>query len=147
MSVSPDLKEIYEVSIVANPRIESARLFCRDFRASSEKNFFWMLEAERLRKELTFQSLETRLEEYLRKGVLPPATKEAAKDLLFTARANGWEEKVIRLLDSLPKFVSFGELAPSSASQVPGLEPEEREFYAQHFPNLDLKEIAKRKVK
>lgn len=148
LSVSPDLKEIYEVSIVANPRIESARLFCKDFRASLGRNLFWMHEAERLREQLTFQNMEAQIEGYLRKGILPPAAKEAARDLLITARTNGWEEKVIRLLESLPKFVSFGELAPSSGgANISDLEPEEREFYAQHFPNLDLNEIARRKVK
>jgi hypothetical protein len=54
-------------------------------------------------------------------------------------------EAVERFFEGSPVKVSFGEIARSSCNR-PDIPIEEAEFYSQHFPDLAIDEIAKRRI-
>ena len=143
LSVSKNLDRIYEVSIVANPRIESARLFCEDFTAT--ENNEWKEKAIQLEEELENRKFSTYIDELTRAGKLLPVQREPALDLLNQATKFGISDTVEKFFDGSPIKVSFGEIARSSCN-TPGIPIEEAEFYSQHFPDLAIDEIAKRRI-
>jgi hypothetical protein len=143
LSVSHELDRIYEVSIVAKPRIESARLFCSDFTETSANE--WKEKAIALSEELEERRFSTYIDELLRAGKLLPVQRSSALDLLRSAARVGMDETVERFLEGAPVKVSFGEIARSSCNR-PDIPIEEAEFYSQHFPDLAIDEIAKRRT-
>ncbi len=144
LSVSRDLERIYEVSIVGNPRIKSARLFCDDFRAEPGGGE-WKKEAARLKAQLEKEQLQTAVERMVRSGELPPGSAENAKALLSAARQHGFEKEAVAFFESLPNSVIFGEIVPGSKAPPAETSPEEAAFYARHFSDLPIEEIAKRR--
>jgi hypothetical protein len=140
LSVSRSLDRIFEVSIVANPRVPSAKLFCESFEASEGSE-----EAARLRAEIDRRDTEDTVNRLLDAGRITPFAKDAALSLLQAAKSRGIQQEFERFLESLPKAIVFGELVPAGAPE-PRLSSEEAAFYARCFPNLDPSEIAKRKV-
>ena len=143
LSVSKNLDRIYEVSIVGNPRIESARLFCEDFTATDNSD--WKKKALELAEELETRRFNTYIDELVRAGKLLPVQREYALDLLQRSAKLGLQETVAQFFNNSPIKISFGEIARSSCDS-PGIPIEEHEFYAQHFPDLAIEEIAKRRI-
>lgn len=141
LSVSKNLDRIYEVSIVAKPRIESARLFCEDFTAT--ENNEWKEKALALSEELENRKFDTYIDELMRAGKLLPVQRGYALELLQRAARLGMHETVAQFFNHSPIKVSFGEIARSSCER-PGIPIEEAEFYSQHFPDLAIDEIAKK---
>lgn len=142
LSVSKDFDEIYEVSIVGKPRVQSARLFCEDFTAT--ESGAWKREALDLRHRLRETRFSTMLDDLTKSGKLAPAQRASALELLRKAGDMGIEDAVTEFLHAAPVRVVFGEIAKETLSQ-PDLSSEETAFYSRHFPNLDLAEIAKRR--
>ena len=142
LSVSRELDRIYEVSIVAKPRIESARLFCSDFTKTSANE--WKEKAIALSEEFEERQFNSYIDELTRAGKLLPVQRSSALDLLRGAARSGMNEAVERFLEGSPVKVSFGEIARSSCRR-PDIPIEEAEFYSQHFPALSIEEIAKRR--
>ncbi len=139
LSVSRDLEQILEVSIVSNPRVETARLFCEDFRDSASRGV--QRKVVELQERLRQTETERLVDDLVRKGQLPPASRESAVALLFSAREE-MRGKVEAFLESLPPAFLPGEIVPMSQSR-PEVSAEEAEFYARTFPDLDLGEILK----
>jgi hypothetical protein len=144
LAISRDGDRIYEVSIVANPRVRSARLFCEDFRVGMEGEE-WKAEATRLKEVLDRERLTAVVDRLVRERGLPPAIREKAEALLWSARGRGLEEEVMDFLLSLPRGVIFHELAPGERGAPSGLDPEVAEFYRTHFAGIPLEEIARRR--
>lgn len=143
ISVSKNLDRIFEVSIVANPRIESARLFCEDFRATPRSQES-QSEIVRLRKELEEVQVNALVESLVREGRIAPVSRNTATRLLASARTAGCFEQVEAFIASLPRAIHFGEIAP--AAKAVNLPDEVAQFYRTHFPDLDLSEIEKRRT-
>ncbi|MER3414555.1 MAG: hypothetical protein C4341_10100 [Armatimonadota bacterium] len=141
LSVSRDLDRIFEVSIVSNPRVETARLFCADFRDSAPRGV--QRKVAELQERLRQTETERLVDDLVRKGQLPPASRESAVALLFSAREE-IRGKVEAFLESLPPAFLPGEIVPMSQSR-PEVSSEEADFYARTFPDLDLGEILKRR--
>jgi hypothetical protein len=137
------LDRIYEVSIVAKPRIERARLFCSDFTETATNE--WKEKAIALSEELEDRKFNTYIDELMRAGKLLPVQREYSLDLLRRAARLGMHETVAQFFTHSPIKVSFGEVARSSCNR-PDIPIEEAEFYSQHFPDLAIDEIAKRRV-
>jgi hypothetical protein len=142
LSVSRDLDRIYEVSVVGNPRVQSARLFCENFldtasprRASKE------LELE---KQLREREAREFVESLVRSGHVPPSAREAAIALLFSADDEA-RDKVVQFMESLPPIYFAGELVPGTRGSFPAATPEEIEFYKRAFPDMAVEEILKRR--
>ncbi len=144
LAISREGARIYEVSIVANPRVRSARLFCEDFRVVTSDGV-WKGEAIRLREALERERLSGRIDRLVREGTLPPALREKAEALLWSARGRGLEEEVMDFLTSLPRSVVFQELSPGGRAGRDGLDGEVAEFYRTHFAGLPLEEILRRR--
>lgn len=149
LGVSKDFSKIFEVSIVANPRVESARLFCKNFHESETdaKRDEWRNQVLYLQSELKRKNIEEQIERFSRAGKITPASRTSAIELLESAERFGFGEKVTEFFASLPERVVFRELAKSGARISHELTPEESDFYSKHFSGLDLEEIAKRKVR
>lgn len=143
ISVSRSLDKIFEVSIVAHPRVESARLFCANFNAV-EKNE-WKAEALKLQQQVAAQEVDKSVEELIAKGRIAPVSRGAARRLLFSANKKGIGEEIKAFLESLPVQIQFGELVPQSVEAA--AIGEEVDFYRRHFPNIGIEEIMKRKVR
>ena len=150
LGLAADLSAIREVSLVRNPRIPSARLF------NSEVNFHGVIapsalaeEWERLRKAQVQQDLA----DFMRCGKMTPAQARFAEPLLmsddtieFDGASTPVRQLVSDFIEAQPKLALFGELTPAPASSpTQGLRPEEVDFYRQHFPEISLSEIAKRR--
>lgn len=141
LSVSRALDQILEVSIVSHPRVETARLFCADFRSASSAAA--QREVARLQEQLREKETERLVDELVRIGQLPPSSRDPAVALLFSA-GEEMRCKVEAFMRSLPPAFLPGELVPSS--QCPAdVSAEDAEFYARAFPHLDLSEILKRR--
>lgn len=149
LGVSKDFSKIFEVSIVSHPRVESARLFCKNFYegAVDSKQDDWKNQVLHLQTELKRKNIEEQIGRFSRAGKITPASRTSAIDLLESAERFGFGEKVTEFFESLPERVVFRELAKSCARISHELTPEESEFYSKHFSGLDLEEIAKRKVR
>lgn len=140
LSVSKSLDKIHEVSIVSNPRIESAKLFCKDFR-DCEPISEWKREAISLREKLANDEIEKAVAQFN----LSPAVRNRAIELLRCAKDERVKECVLELLAAIPKTVHFGEIAPAGPISSHDLSAEEERFYTQHFPGIDPRDIAKRR--
>lgn len=141
VSISRDLDKIYEVSIVANPRVASARLFCSDFREATGGE--WKSRARELQKEMQARDAEERIGRLIKEGFIAPASKQAALDLFTAANEKGFGEEIIAFIRSCPKQVVMTEIAPGVLSEH--CSSEEVEFYKKHFPNISIEEINKRR--
>jgi hypothetical protein len=141
LSVSRDLDRIFEVSVVSNPRVETARLFCEDFREVASRGV--QRKIVELQERLRQTETERLVDDLVRKGQLSPASRESAVALLFSAR-DEMRCRVERFLKSLPPAFLPGEIVPMSHSRA-DVSAEEAEFYARTFPDLDLGEILKRR--
>jgi hypothetical protein len=143
LCVSKDLRRIHEVSIVANPRVDSARLFCADFRQTEGGE--WKREALRLRQELSEKAVADSIARFADDGVIPPAAVRQAEILLRAAQSAGIDAEVLDFLRALPKMIHFGEMAPAKLA-VPSANVDELDFYRRHFAEVPVEEILKRRT-
>jgi hypothetical protein len=151
LGLAPDLSSIREVSLVRNPRVQSARLF------GGEVTFVGSVEPSDLASEwrrLDEAKAEREVDDLLRKGRLVPAQARFAKALLlsrdtieFDGRSQPLRGLVLALLERQPKLNLFAELTPAPQSDHSQhlMLPEEADFYRRHFPEVSLDEIAKRR--
>ncbi len=142
ISVARDLSRIFEVSIVSNPRIESARLFCSDFSALGKKE---LTNVNRLKDELELVEIEKAVEGMIRSGKFGPSFAEKVKAAIFKAKKIGFENEMRMMVELLSSKTPMGEIVPANIAQPVGITAEEAQFYRDHFPGLDLEEIAKHK--
>ncbi|MEI7577305.1 MAG: hypothetical protein WCK51_10455 [Armatimonadota bacterium] len=147
-----DLEHIREVSVVRNPRIESARLFdTRPLFSSGFADVDYAKLAHQAQVESRKREAGSRVEEFVNRGQLAPRQAKIAT-LLFAcdAEVNGQPvaDLVNQLLEDFPKSNIFSQQAPAAADHESALNlllPEESAFYRRHFPGVDLSEIAKRR--
>lgn len=121
LSVSKSLERIHEVSIVSNPRVESARLFCANFR-DCEPISEWKREALSLRNRLNNDEIERSVAQF----GLSPAMRNRAIELLRCAKDQRTKECALALLAAIPKTVHFGEIAPSGPVSSHDFPPRKR---------------------
>lgn len=133
LGLSPDLARIEEVSLVAHPRVPSARLFGEASASGAGSD-------------------DERLAEHVRQGRLLPAQVPYARALLrcagtveFGAARSTVRALVLALLERQAPHALFAQtpLSAPSDSGESALPPEEAEFYRRHFPDLGLDEIAR----
>lgn len=137
VGLSPDLKEIREVSLVSRPRVASAQLFHQGSLLGQEP----CPEAKEAARQL------------MASGRLTPAQLPFAEALLSAPEAVAFSgglrpvrELALDLLRHGPRLALFGELTPEpSGAAQPSLDPEVEAFYRRHFPDLSLSEIAQRR--
>jgi hypothetical protein len=146
VSVDRNLNRIFEVSIVANPRVQSAKLFCENFRPVTQREQFYKTESERLQREIENIEDHKTIESLVRSGQLAPACRETAMTMLKKSREMECANEFVNFVRSLPRVVVFGEIAPHSQMSS-AISTEESEFYAKCFPDIAIEEIMKRKVK
>ncbi len=147
-----DLEHIREVSVVRNPRVESARLFdTRPLFSSGFADVDYAELAYRAQAESRRARATSRVEALVNKGQLAPRQAKVAT-LLFACGAEVDGQPVADLVDQLledfPKANIFSQQAPAAADHESALNlllPEESAFYRRHFPGVDLSEIAKRR--
>lgn len=156
LGIDRAISRICEVSLVRNPRVESAKMFGAEIR-------FWVeLEVGVPDWEMRFREMESKaareeatrkVEALIAEGKLVPAQAEFAAALLtaggnieFDGDRRPVANLVSELLDRQPKFSLYSELAPERGSSSESLFlPEELEFYRKHFPDVSLDVIAARK--
>ena len=147
-----DLEHIREVSVVRNPRVESARLFdTRPLFSSGFADVDYAKLAHQAQVESRKQEAGNQVEILVNSGQLAPRQATVAT-LLFACDAEidgqSVAELVGKLLEDFPKANIFSQQAPAAADHESALNlllPEESAFYRRHFPGVDLKEIAKRR--
>jgi hypothetical protein len=131
LGLSPGMDRILEVSLVRDPRVKSAQMFCDGgllCEGSGTDDGF--------------------VERCLREGKLTPAQRPVAEALLAGVAA-AWSQGqpasalVRRLIELNPSRGLFAETVPDVRSEEPW-DAEVRDFYRRHFPGLSLEEIAKR---
>ncbi|MBV6458965.1 MAG: hypothetical protein HONBIEJF_02104 [Fimbriimonadaceae bacterium] len=158
IGLSPDLRQIREVSLVKHPRIASARLFAAAVAfegelqpTATDDRRQRLAEAEQRLDDL---EVERTLEGLFSQGRLVPAQKPYAKALLsqragvaFSGESLTVAELVLRLLESAPDHGLFREHASTADAEAAAnlLLPEEADFYRRYFPDIDLKDIANTK--
>lgn len=132
LGLSPDLKEIREVSLVQNPRISSAQLF-------------------RSGHLLGTLDIRSHTQKLVSDGRLLPGQAPIAEALLECPRSVAFEgsmrpvqQLVLELLDRMPKLQLYGALVPAGPAPS-SLPSEEQAFYERYFPGLKPEEIARRK--
>ena len=147
-----DLEHIREVSVVRNPRVESARLF--DTRPQFSTGFS-DVDYAKLAHLAQAESRQARAaslaEKLVNSGQLAPRQAKVAT-LLFACDAqidgHAVSDLATQLLEDFPKANIFSQQAPAAADHESALNlllPEESAFYRRHFPGIDLSEIAKRR--
>ncbi len=147
-----DLEHIREVSVVRNPRVESARLFdTRPLFSSGFSDVDYAKLASQALAESRKLKADSQAEKLVNDGLLAPRQAKVAS-LLFAcdAEVEGQPvaELVSQLLEDFPKANIFSQQVPAAADHESALNlllPEESAFYRRHFPGIDLKEIAKRR--
>ncbi|MCG9894066.1 MAG: hypothetical protein MH204_01145, partial [Fimbriimonadaceae bacterium] len=127
VALSEDLERITEVSLVKSPRIPDARIFSSG------------------------PQVDELIDSWLKAGRLLPVQAPLVRSLLsVSARIfhEGSEAEtaglVRRFVELNPVHRLFDQTPAPIASSHPDLDPEAAAFYARHFPDLSLAEIAKR---
>jgi hypothetical protein len=166
LGLSPDLGSIKEVSLVRNPRVASAQLYCfqvewwpdrsdRTNRTDSPRGASdWEVRFGRLQREVAEGEAERRVAAFVAAGKLTPAQAPLAKALLlsddkveFDGKSQPLSQLLSALIERQPSHAMFGERAPAANPDYSAhlMLPEEVAFYQKHFPGVSLDEIAKRR--
>lgn len=157
LGLSPDLLQIREVSLVRNPRVESAQLFsgtvCFAGSLCELPGTDWRARHEALRSEVDRERAEREVGAFVKAGKLTPAQAPFAQALMsagdtieFGGEVRPIRQLLIAMLERQPPMGLFSETVPDiSVGSEGGLLPEEAEFYRRHFPDVSLEEIAVRK--
>lgn len=147
IGLSPDLREIREVSIVRRPRVADAQMFGATFSAALDPSPTVFEAMERARE---------RIDGFVREGRLAPSQADLAKAIAsadavveFEGDAAPLRDLLLRMIERRPPVALFGETAPTGAGDDDAashlLLPEEAAFYRRHFPGVSLDQIARRK--
>jgi len=157
IGLTANLDQILEVSLVENPRIESAQLFEGSIRfcgSLQPPEIDWQLRFQKLQRQMELQQAQSQVNRLIAEGRLLPSQKEHAVALLchresvhFGGSMKPVGEILLSLLELQPNPARFREHAPQSDPDYSSvlMMPEEAEFYRRHFPGVALEEIAKRK--
>jgi hypothetical protein len=147
LGLSPDLRTIREVSLVRNPRVESAGLFS-SVMFSGELAF----EPPRTGRAPLFS--EETISNWIRQGRILPsqapfvrALLEAGDSVDFEGTRKPLRQLVMAMVERQPPHSLFGEIVPASNAEAADnlLLPEEAAFYRKHFPDVSLSDIAARR--
>jgi hypothetical protein len=132
VAIRKDKTAIAEVSLVREPRIADAAVF-------SEVDVVWMdqgelplpteavLESSHPRRELVEQDIEHALDQFKREGKLVPASEVFARAILrsgddsvitFADSPTPIAQVFRWFLESQPKVIEFGELAPAASGPI-----------------------------
>lgn len=147
LGVTPDLRQIREVSLVRHPRIADAGFlsFSGD-----------VLESEPATFSRPAYDAERQIEDWTRQGRLTPAQAPFVRALLNagdTVEFDGSKRPLRQLVQALferqPPHALFSELIPAANAEASEhlLLPEEAAFYRKHFPDVSLSEIVARKMR
>lgn len=149
IGLSPELDSIREVSLVRNPRVPGARLFCKDTVAMP--GCAWTDSVQDRLNEYELRETRRKIENFLKEGRLVPAQASAATALLRCQEPVVFDNAhvpvatlVESLLQNATPHTLFGETAPGSAGEDNRLDPSHEQYFRRHFPGLNLEEIAKR---
>lgn len=155
LGLSSDLSQIREVSLVRNPRVADARLFCEGpvFHAELE-TLDWRARFRALEAEIQRKACQEEAQELVRQGRIVPAQREIAEALLarsdvieFGVGFRPISELVRTLLERAAPRGLFAECAPDAQARAePSASPDEAAFYERHFPGVPLTEILRRKT-
>lgn len=155
LGLSPDLRTIREVSLVRNPRVETARLFSSVLFSgclSDTEDEFGT--PAHLPTSTPVHSHQPQLREWLREGRIVPAQVPFVQALLrcgdtieFEGSRKPLRQLLVAMVERQPPHALFSELAPVSNEEAAEnlLLPEEAAFYRRHFPDVSLREIASRR--
>jgi hypothetical protein len=140
VGLEKDLSKIREVSVVRNPRVKSARLFCEspDFEAhftDVDYSTQFLEQQQSLRTEMAKMSVS----EFVKQGKICPAQREFAETIMASEHVAAMQAFIL----NQPKSSLFNAptMTPKS-SESDLLMPEVAAFYRKHFPGIDLTEIA-----
>lgn len=153
VGLSSDLSEIVEVSLVRNPRVQSARLFTFGSLAplTMEKPDVWRERYEKLRRDVLDDDADKQLKGLVNAGRLTPAQVPFAKAILtaegvieFDGESRPLRQLLIAMIERQPPHQFFGEIArqPAQDGGRQLMLPEEVAFYERHFPGVSLDSIA-----
>jgi hypothetical protein len=158
VGLSPDLRQIQEVSLVKHPRVASAQIFATalTFEGSLQPDAFdkRRRQIEEEEERLDTLQIERTLDGLIRQGRLMPAQRAYAKallghksPLLFDGDTLPVSELTLRLLESNARHGLFREHVPVADAEAADklLLPEEADFYRKYFPDIDLSVIADKK--
>ncbi|MBL8039998.1 MAG: hypothetical protein JNM04_01500 [Chthonomonas sp.] len=156
LGLSARLDRIKEVSLVKNPRVQSAQIFTNTlfFVSQLEPSVDFKSRCAELEGQLAEREAVDLIDQYVRQGKLTPAQVPFARALAVQCNAIqfGDSEQSVRdllmaILDRQAPHTLFEQMAPTSDADADAnlLLPEEAEFYRKHFPNIALGEIAQRK--
>lgn len=157
LGLSADLRQIREVSLVRNPRVESARMFGSDLQFWAElEGTPWRARFEALEAKNRQDEARRQVSEWLNAGKLLPTQVAFAKALLLfdgNVTFDGESAPVAAIFREFigrqPSHGLYTELAPDGGGSSEALFlPEEAEFYRRHFPDVGLDQIAaKRQIR
>ncbi len=156
VGLTPDLRQIREVSIVRFPRVKSAQLFDDSMRFETPVEFGidWRAKYEdavRLRKH---HDANQQVAKWVEGGLVTPAQAPFVSALLvedsgveFNGSLVPVRDLVAKMIGAQPKHSMFGEIVRSSGEDdsLSSMLPEEAAFYRKHFPDVSLKSIAEKR--
>lgn len=154
LGLSADLAEIREVSLVRNPRVESARMFGSDLQFWAELDATpWRARFEALEAKSRQDEARRQVSEWIKAGKLLPSQVAFAEAILLfdgSVRFDGESKPLAAIFRDFvgrqPSHGLFAELAPGGGGSSEALFlPEEAEFYRKHFPDVGLDVIAARR--
>lgn len=169
VGLSPDLRQIHEVSLVKNPRVASAQIYSGteghilagewirfDSEFATEPDY--QADYERLCRQRDAERIDRDLDTWQRQGKLNPAERPFARALLMTREvvAFGQETRAVaqiarQWIEQRPASAAPAAHRATAASDLAApqeaakflLLPEEAAFYQRHFPDISLEEIAR----
>jgi len=157
IGLNGDLTQIREVSLVRNPRIASAQLYC-DGEVQTEFivdfGIDWRGRYESAISEGRLERVRNEVMNWVAKGRLTPAQAPYATALLAQESGVEFDGGLVPIRDLVAKLVACqpshrmcGELAPQPAEDASALLmlPEEAAFYRKHFPDVSLETIAQKR--
>lgn len=160
VGLSADLDEIREVSLVRNPRVETARIFGKlvafesPLQSGDDNGVDWRARYRSLVENQSKQDAARRVAALIGEGKICPAQAPFAEALLCaqgTVNFSGSTRSVASLIEAFisrqPPMALFGERSPSHSPHADHefLLPEEADFYRRYFPEIGLDEIAAKK--
>lgn len=171
VGLSRDCRRLLEVSITANPRIPSARLFHAapnpqevirlervEIRESAtEMSHQEMLESRirALEAELRRREVREQVQQWSLRGQLPPALAPIAETILlqgdapvqFSGATTSIAELFRQFVNSLPPQNLLAEIAPMPETETPQFRADALEFLRRAFPDLNPAEILQQEVR
>jgi hypothetical protein len=153
IGLSPDLKEIREVSLVRSPRVASARLFGTSLAFAGGlcegEDRVWREKYLALDARHRAEEARRTVDRLIKEGKMFPAEAEFASSILaasdvidFGSDRQSVGQLLIAMIERRPPHKMFGELTPMHSNPHATMLPEEAAFYQKHFPDVSLDAIA-----